>query len=209
MRQSDADPLLSIRQAAKQVGLDKSVLARQVKAGLIRSHEGKVRVSEVLADRAANIDLTRSHRAKNQPMQGGASKRSDAPLDAPVFDAPPADAPVATDADMADGEPPEIILVDGQPLPFPVAKALKETYLARLRQLEFQVKSGELVNRAAAGRAFFECSRDLRDAWLSWPARIAVPIASELGIDARALTTVLAREVTKHLAELGEPRADL
>lgn len=147
MRQHDCEELLSIREAAKKVGLDKSTLARQVNAGLIRSHGGKVRVSEVLADRAANIDLTRSRRGKKTNKQGGASGVSDAPVDAPIA------------SDRNEDEP-EIVLVDGKALPFPVAKALKETYLARLRQLEFELKRGQLIELAAAKDVFFDCARE-------------------------------------------------
>jgi hypothetical protein len=50
------DDLVSITKAATEIGLSPSTLARQVKAGSIRSHGGKVRISEVLADRAANVD---------------------------------------------------------------------------------------------------------------------------------------------------------
>jgi hypothetical protein len=54
-----SDDLVSIAAAAKEIGYSPSTLARQVKAGSIRSHGGKVRLSEVLADRAANIDSSR------------------------------------------------------------------------------------------------------------------------------------------------------
>jgi hypothetical protein len=54
-----SDDLVSIAKAAKEIGFSPSTLARQVKAGSIRSHGGKVRLSEVLADRAANIDSSR------------------------------------------------------------------------------------------------------------------------------------------------------
>jgi hypothetical protein len=56
MRMSDGDPLMCVAAAAREIGLNRSTLARQVNAGAIRSHGGKVRLSEVLADRAANID---------------------------------------------------------------------------------------------------------------------------------------------------------
>jgi hypothetical protein len=49
------DDLVSISEAARQLGLDKSTLSRQIKAKRIRSHGGKVRVAEVRADRSANI----------------------------------------------------------------------------------------------------------------------------------------------------------
>ena len=48
---------ISITAAASVVGVHKSTLCRQVKAGLIRSKGGKVKLSQVLEDRAANLDF--------------------------------------------------------------------------------------------------------------------------------------------------------
>jgi hypothetical protein len=56
---NNADDLVSIAKAAREIGYSPSTLARQVKAGSIRSHSGLVRISEILADRAANIDSSR------------------------------------------------------------------------------------------------------------------------------------------------------
>lgn len=126
----EPEPLLSISDAARQIGVHKSTLSRQVTSGAVRSHKGKVRLSEVLEDRASNIDLTRSRRRAG---------------DADAFDEavapPPPDATLPVDA-TDDGEP---VLVDGAVLPYKEARALKETYLARLRKLEYQREMGELV----------------------------------------------------------------
>ncbi|ABY28556.1 hypothetical protein [Methylorubrum extorquens] len=65
------------------------------------------------------------------------------------------------------------------------------------------------MNRDAAEALFFDTARDLRYAWLAWPAQVAIIMADELKIDARTLTTVLTAHVHQHLAELGEPDVDL
>lgn len=122
----DVEPLITITAAAREIGLDRSVLGKQVRSGAVRSHDGKVRLSEVLADRAANIDLHRS-------------RRRDGAID--VVDTTHAGAASAEATPKAD----EPIFVDGQVLPYREARALKETYLARLRKLEFDMKAGEVV----------------------------------------------------------------
>ncbi len=66
-------------------------------------------------------------------------------------------------------------------------------------------KQGKLVDRAEAEAAFFDEARAIRDAWLAWPARVAIEMADALKVDARTLTQVLATYVQQHLAELGEP----
>jgi hypothetical protein len=53
MRMSDGDPLMCVAAAAREIGLNRSTLCRQVNAGRVRSHDGRVRLSEVLADRKA------------------------------------------------------------------------------------------------------------------------------------------------------------
>lgn len=85
----------------------------------------------------------------------------------------------------------------------------KENYLGLQRKQLVEKEAGRLIDRATAEALFFATARDLRDAWLAWPARIAVVMADELQVDARALTTVLTAHVQQHLAELGEPEAQL
>jgi hypothetical protein len=94
------------------------------------------------------------------------------------------------------------------PVDFAKARTAELILKARQRSLDQAEQEGSLVNRAAAEAAFFAEARAIRDAWIAWPARIAVELADELGIEPRHLTTALDREVRRHLAELGEPTAD-
>ncbi len=121
----DLDPLISISAAARSIAIDRSVLGKQIKQGLVRSHDGKVRLSEVLADRAANIDL-------------GRSKRRDGAIDKPSA------AEASRDEDDGEAHPGEVVMVDGVPVSYAAARALKETYHAKLKQLEFETKQGKL-----------------------------------------------------------------
>ena len=56
------DEPISISAAAREIGVNKSTLARQLKGSPVPFHEGRVRFSDVLAFREASIDLTRSGR---------------------------------------------------------------------------------------------------------------------------------------------------
>jgi excisionase family DNA binding protein len=60
------DDLVSISEAARQLRLNKSTLSRQIKAKRIRSHGGKVRISEVRADRSANIPIQIGRNTRNE-----------------------------------------------------------------------------------------------------------------------------------------------
>lgn len=202
--------LISISEAARQVGINKSTLSRQVDSGAIRSHGGKVVLSEVLADRAANIDLTQSRRRpakKKPPARPKAGKPDATPGKAGKGGKPPP-GPGAPDATPGAGDgDDELVLVDGVMLPFAQAQRVKENYLARGRALDFEKDIGRLVDRQAAEKAFFEAARQIRDAWLSWPARISTLMASDLAIEERRLVEVLTDYVRQHLSELGEPAA--
>lgn len=90
-------------------------------------------------------------------------------------------------------------------LPLPLAVQRKENWLGLGRRQDVLTKEGKLVDRPAAEAAFFAEARAIRDAWIAWPARVAIEMAAELKVDARTLTQVLAAHVNQHLAELGEP----
>jgi hypothetical protein len=186
------DPLISISEAARKVGINKSTLSRQVKSGAIRSHDGLVRLSEVLEDRAKNIDAS---------IWANRDKRR-AP-DALHATATPLVSLHATPED--DGDDEAEVIVDGEAMPLGKAKALKETYLARLRRLEFEVKSSRLVDADAAKKAVFDLSRQDRDSWANWPSRVAPLIAAELGVDLVKLAVVLEKHVREQLAERAQP----
>lgn len=117
---------------------------------------------------------------------------------------PPAAAPRPADLDAE----PDAYDPDAQDLPLNEAVRRKENFLGLFRRQEVLKNDRRLVDRAAAEALFFDTARELRDAWLAWPARVAIEMADELKIDARTLTTILTAHVRKHIAELGEPEPD-
>ncbi|WP_343661108.1 hypothetical protein [Ralstonia sp.] len=91
---------------------------------------------------------------------------------------------------------------------FDEARRIKEVYLALLNRLEFEQKSGALIELDLASSVLFEEFRVQRDAWLNWPTRVAPLLAAELGIEADRLTGTLTAHVHKQIAQLGEPEAN-
>jgi hypothetical protein len=88
------------------------------------------------------------------------------------------------------------------------ALRLKENYLALLRRLEYEQRSGALVEVSVAQRVAFDLCREQRDTWLAWPAKVAPFLAMEFGIaDLERLTASLAAHVHNQLVDLGEPEA--
>lgn len=91
---------------------------------------------------------------------------------------------------------------------FDEARRIKEVYLALLNRLDFEQKSGALIELDLASNILFEEFRAQRDAWLNWPTRVAPLLAAELGVEADRLTEALTEHVHKQIAQLGEPEAN-
>ncbi|WP_322629941.1 hypothetical protein [Halothiobacillus sp.] len=115
--------------------------------------------------------------------------------------------------EIGEGETPSqaasrIIEQEGAPWSLDEAQRRKENYLALLRQLEYETKSGALISMPEAEAVLFEEFRTYRDAWLNWPTRVGPLIAADLGIEPDPVIEALQQHVHKHLADLGEPESD-
>ncbi len=161
------DPLISISAAAREIGVHQSTLSKQVREGAVRSHDGKVRLSEVLADRAANIDLGRSGRRRGAIDEPGATH------------APPATAPEPDDAGEDEAAPEAAVMVDGVAVSYAAARAMKEGYLARLKQLEFETKRGALVSTDDAVAEFTRVLAVIRERLLAVPGKLGGTLTRE------------------------------
>ncbi|MBV2180902.1 MAG: hypothetical protein KUL86_06655 [Castellaniella sp.] len=85
---------------------------------------------------------------------------------------------------------------------------IKENFNALLKQLEYEQKSGSLIELAAAEQAFFNAFRAQRDSWLNWPVKVGPILAADLGIDeADRVTELLTAHVHKQIEQLGEPES--
>lgn len=62
---------------------------------------------------------------------------------------------------------------------FAQSRAVKEAYLARLAKLEFEEKSGLLVNADAVKNEAFKLARIVRDGILNIPDRLSAELAAE------------------------------
>jgi len=100
-------------------------------------------------------------------------------------------------------------LLNGQFATQAEAERVKENALAGLRGLELRTKAGSMIDIETAQTVLFEVSRSNRDAWMNWPVQVGPLIAAELDLPADRVTEILTRHVHQHLADLGEPDAQL
>jgi len=96
----------------------------------------------------------------------------------------------------------EAVAAASAPEPIASARARRVRALADRAEVEAARLRGDLIERAKAERLVFEFARRIRDAWAQWPARIAAPLAAQLGADPHAVEAALAAEVRRHLEEL-------
>lgn len=89
---------------------------------------------------------------------------------------------------------------------FAKAKAVRETFQAKLAQLEYEEKSGKLISTDKVRIAQFTQGQIIRDAILNIPDRIAAQLAAALGKDVPAHTvrTVMDVELRNLLIEVAK-----
>lgn len=95
------------------------------------------------------------------------------------------------------------------------AKTANEVLKAQERRLRLQKLKGELIDRARTTAHVFRLARQERDAWLTWPARVAALMAAELAgqlekdVAAAVMQKVLETHVRAQLVSLAEVRPRL
>jgi hypothetical protein len=90
---------------------------------------------------------------------------------------------------------------------FTQARVVRLEAKAAREELELARRRAILVERAAAEAYVFGAVRQVRDALLGWPARVAPELAASFGIDDGRLLRALDEHVAAFLADLAsEPR---
>ncbi|MDY7558972.1 MULTISPECIES: hypothetical protein [unclassified Pseudomonas] len=117
--------------------------------------------------------------------------------------------PSAIDDESAEKTATRIMSAQGASMTLDEARRVKENYLALLHQLDYERKSGELVELAVAETILFDQARASRDAWLNWPTRIGPLVAADLGLEADRIVDTLTNYVHQHLQQLGQPENEV
>jgi hypothetical protein len=83
---------------------------------------------------------------------------------------------------------------------YAASRAAREAYLARLAKLEFEQRSGKLVDADQVRAQIFGLGRRLRDTLMGLPDRLAPVLAGET--DPAVIHKILSEELAASLAEL-------
>jgi hypothetical protein len=76
------------------------------------------------------------------------------------------------------------------------------------KRLALEQRRGALISRDRAVAKAFAFGRMLRDAWLTWPARVGPQLAADLGVEPAVLVIALEDLVRAHLEELASERCE-
>jgi hypothetical protein len=76
------------------------------------------------------------------------------------------------------------------------------------KRLLLEQRRGALISRDRAVLKCFAFARLLRDAWLTWPARIGPQLAAAFDVDPTAFTVALESHVRQHLTDLAGERPE-
>jgi hypothetical protein len=214
---------ISIREFARREGVSDMLVRRALKLKRLKALPDKTidpnligtpwrQGNAIKAGKGANLSRS-ANPAKGANPSGGANRTDGRPVAPKKLDGPGkrgnGRAPPPVDIDEPESLEEKAArrrLAGGiEMLDYGRALEKKENYLALLRQLEYEEKSGTLVDLVQAERALFEGTRAMRDAWLNWPVRVGAMIAADLGLEADKVTGILTAHVHKHVAQLGDP----
>jgi hypothetical protein len=199
--------MVSIREFARLDGCSDKLVRRAIS-------EGKLRLS---ADGKLDAALARSgwRRSNRRAAEGADTGADTAQMSAPAARAGARAA--AGSADGADDAVDAAALTDedfiaevlaGRFASVAHAERVKENGLAAKNLLAARREAGDVVDLEVAEAVLFEQARNLRDAWLNWPNRVAPLMAAKLGVPVEPVLEALKEHVQQQLADLGEPEAD-
>lgn len=185
---------LSVREYARRRGVSHTAVRKAVQTGRI-PQEADGTIDPVKADAAWDAQTDPGRRAASAPK--------------PVIKAPVSPAPTPQ-RETAPAVPPPAAAGSGSSFDggkaagatFAQARTAHEVAKAQKARIQVDRLKDEVVDRARATALVFKLARQERDAWITWPARVAGQMAAEIGIDPHLMQTLLEAHVHAHLDEL-------
>ena len=187
--------LIAIREAARRLGVSETAVHKAIRSGrvsLAESHPKKLLAwPNVQQQWGANSDPAKRHRVG---PQGSSPRRASY-----GGNVPPA-APLPTAAEAMSAAPPPAGATSAAPS-LAASRAVREAYQARLAKLEYEKAIGKLIDADEVKVSAFKLARQVRDAVMAVPDRIASEIAAEA--DAGRVHALISRELRVALQSLG------
>lgn len=180
--------LLSIRAYARQRGVSHVAILKAAKAGRITLVDGKVDPTTADQQWAANTNPGQGHAA--------ASKASAATLEAAKAAAGPGESRPPGGQGGGNGA------VAGPT--YAVQRAIREGYMARLARIEYEMKTGKLVEADKVRVKAFNAARKAREMLLGLPDRLSPQLAGET--NTFEIHRILTEELRRICTEISHAR---
>ena len=196
---------LSERQYAARVGLSRGAIQKAKEAGRL----------VLFADGSIDAEASDQRRAvMTDPAKSRATPKSSATAKPKLKPVPEAAVASVGETLREEGL---AAPVAGGGTTFLQARTANEVLKAQERRIRLQKLKSELVDRARAETLMFRLAREERDAWVTWPARVAALMASELSaalggeitVEAAQMQKVLEAHVRAQLDSLADIRSGL
>lgn len=179
--------LIGIREAARRLGVSDTAVHKAIKAGRVtvagrteKSDRPLVAWPQVETDWLANSDSSkRSHvggtgKSPAREKYAGTAK--------PSVKLPTSDQPDQVETPKATVGGDSLNSGQGTGPSFAQSRAVREAYQARLAKLEYEERSGKLVDAAEVKVRAFKMARSARDALMTLPDRMAPILASSTDV---------------------------
>ncbi len=185
---------MSLRAYARHRGVSLRAVQKALKSGRISAREDG-RLDADLADDNWARNTAPRPQAPARPKSKLAAQKAAAPTTAPERAHHHSDTRPAV---LQSTEPPR--LESG--LEYSKARAVRESYLARLAKIDFEERTEKLVSRDEMQVAAFNRYRTFRDGMLNIPDRLAAVLAAET--DPRQVHELMSTEIRKALTEFSD-----
>jgi len=197
--------LIGIREAARRLGVSDTAVHKAIKAGRVhiagrteKSERPLVAWPQVQTDWLGNSDSSkRSHVGSR-----GSPVRANDPE--PQVQLPTSSRP--DEAQEQSSAPASDMPRSGGPS-YAQSRAVREAYQARLAKLDYEQRSGKLVEVDKVKASAFRTARTVRDGLLNLPDRVAHELAHET--DPARVHLRLSKEIRTVLEALSDPAASV
>jgi transposase-like protein len=176
----EAINLVGVSEAARQIGVHKSTISRQVRDGIIPNHG---------TETAPLVDVEEAKRARDRGLDRSKQRGPEAPL----FGASSVIAPAAAEDEDDAAAPAK----PAGGLDYQCARTAREGYQARLAQLELEQKLGHLLDKGEVVDAFFTLGASLRE----MADTVRVDLAQRFGAEVGAAVGEELRKMLQRIAE--------
>ncbi|WP_130472993.1 hypothetical protein [Candidatus Magnetaquicoccus inordinatus] len=180
---------ISIRSYARQRDITEGAVRKAVKSGRI----------PVEAD--GTIDPAKANVAWERNTSPAQQRKPDSVPAKPAPVPAPANPPPIRQPSQRPAEPESGPVAAGMPN-YQMSRAVRETYNAKLTRLDYEERTGKLLNAEDVAKEAFALARRVRDRLLNIPSRMASVLASET--DSKTIESMLSQELRIALEELAE-----